>query len=613
MEMKPQLTRETIRRFHVAHSFEESHKHKKSMSFSRDGQRLVVCDHRNLSIFNCSNCTLICQVHMHPYRPEQVCFGPNADCLLHSATKVRSFPTQLEICPSHLSSPLQMDFAIRYLNLSTRQYVRLFTGHKGHVMNLCLQPDSEHCFVSTGRDKQLLLWDLRTAQPTQHLDEVANPLVAFDPTGKVIATCKTAKCIELYDVRKLEANPCQRFCYQVDSPAKWTQLQFSPDGKALLVATDFSCCFSVDAYNGSIRQAYTGWLNHRHLPLQACYTPDSQFVLAGADRGCVHVWHATSGRTAQVLENSGAHSPIRCLQFHPKQMMFVTCDVITCFWQIKEKWMKKEEQAEEREHRFEPKEIVEQLVKQEEQELKLEKEQEKEQAKIQEVMYEDEKKKRKEKRHKQAKQKEQEEDWSLTDFEEWEQQEKEKELQKMEQDEVHEEIQDEVQKETHEEVQEKRHEEMQEEAHEEVQEKMQQELQEDLQLELQVESQDDWATEQLEQREEQEEQEEQPDERQKEFEQQAQRPKKRLRSVVIIPTIDLTSVRDESSSEEDVEMMEDPKRWLDDGKWLRGKLVRRRIVSYSPRPLELPKPRRRWPVWPRRRSPIEEGELIEDY
>lgn len=86
--MKLQLSGETMRRFHVSQIFEESHKHKKSLSFSRDGQRLVVCDHKNLSIFNCATCTLICQVHMHPYRPEAVCFTPKGDRLLHSATKV---------------------------------------------------------------------------------------------------------------------------------------------------------------------------------------------------------------------------------------------------------------------------------------------------------------------------------------------------------------------------------------------------------------------------------------------------------------------------------------------------------------------------------------------
>lgn len=110
--MKLQLSKDTIRRFHVAHSFKESHKHKKSLSFSRDGQRLVVCDHQNLSIFNCSTCMLICQVHMHPYRPEQVCFAPKADCLLHSATKVRS---QLKISRSaSLICPLPCRWTMPY-------------------------------------------------------------------------------------------------------------------------------------------------------------------------------------------------------------------------------------------------------------------------------------------------------------------------------------------------------------------------------------------------------------------------------------------------------------------------------------------------------------------
>ncbi|KAH8409619.1 hypothetical protein KR222_011615, partial [Zaprionus bogoriensis] len=331
--MKQQLDSKTIRGFHVAQVFPDSHKHKQSLSFSRNGERLVVCDHENLTVFDCNSLEQMCQVHMHLYRPESVCFTPQADRLLHSTTKVsavRGLRARDKLVP--IWNLLQLDFGIRYLNLSTRQYMRLFAGHEQAIRDLRFQPGSEHCFMSAGWDMKLMLWDLRAPCPCQQLNELQCPLGDVDPSGRVIATCKGPKCIEIYDVRMLKANPCQRFRYQVDSPAKWTQLQFAPDGRSLLVTTDYSCCFSVDAFDGSILQAYMGWSNSRHLPLQACYTPDSKFVMAGADRGCVHVWRAGSGKTVEVLKYNSA-MPVRCLQFSPQKLMFVSCDISTHFWQ----------------------------------------------------------------------------------------------------------------------------------------------------------------------------------------------------------------------------------------------------------------------------------------
>lgn len=469
--------------------------------------------------------------------------GRSLAAQLHKGLLQRKWGKLFRSLHRSLFHSLQPDFAIRYLNLSTRQYVRLFSGHKLGVEELYMQPESDHRFASAGRDKRILLWDLRTPQPTQQLNEVQNPLVAFDPSGRVIATCRTAKCIELYDVRMLDANPCQRFRYQVDSPATWTQLQFSPDGKALLVATDYSCCFSVDAYNGGILQAYTGWRNCRHLPLKTCYTPDSQFILAGADKGCVHVWHSASGRTIEVLKSNSV-LPIRCLQFNPEKIMFVTCNVRTCFWQIAE--MSEREEAEDEQKSAERKERLLRHEKEvewlmaEEQRIKGEKEQrEKNQGKQQVKEEQRVKLERQEKKRKcEAKRKK-----------------KREQVGKLRNRYDEEDVQ-----ETQLQVEQKQH---------------------------QVEKEQPGVQEQQERKE--------------------MLPRKRLRSTVNIPTIDLTCIEDSSSSDPD-EVLEVAS---NGNRWVRGTMVRRRVVSIMPSPIKFPQPRR-WQLWRQRRSPFEEGELPND-
>lgn len=224
-----------------------------------------------------------------------------------------------------------MNYDIRYLDLTSHQYLAEFKGHTGALRGLCFQPGSAHRFMSAGWDDRVFLWDLRCGSYTQRLKHLQRPLLAIDPSGLVFATCHNAERLEIFDVRKAGGKPCHQFSYQLNEQAKWTQLQFAPDGKNLLVNTDHGWCFSVDAFNGHFRQIYTGYANRDQLPLQACYTSDSQHVLAGSDRGRIHVWRAASGQLMTVLHSKCSQS-VHCLQFNPQRSMFASSDVSTRLW-----------------------------------------------------------------------------------------------------------------------------------------------------------------------------------------------------------------------------------------------------------------------------------------
>jgi len=224
-----------------------------------------------------------------------------------------------------------MDHTIRCLDLESRQHVQLFSGHTDKIRCLSFQPGSEHNFMSAGEDHKVFMWDMRSSSYTKQFDKLESPLIAYDPAGLVFAMSRSTERIEIYDVRMLREKPCQKFIYEANNLIKWTHLIFSPDGKRILLSSDYSLCFSVDAFNGSFYQAYTGYSNESRLPLQASYSADSKFVLSGADAGRVHVWDESSGELLAVLLSNSFH-PVRCLQFHPKIAMFVSSDVMTLFW-----------------------------------------------------------------------------------------------------------------------------------------------------------------------------------------------------------------------------------------------------------------------------------------
>ncbi|EDW03896.1 WD repeat-containing protein 82 [Drosophila grimshawi] len=311
LNKKINLTVKEMQKFDVERIFRDTDEPKYSMCFSDDGELLAVCDHENLCLYDCLSLQKLSQVHMRRFHSELICFTHQKHRLLHSSTK--------------------KDYAIRCLDLNRHKHVRLLSGHTKRVRALCFQPGSQHQFLSAGWDNRVYIWDLRSSKYTQHFDYLHSPLVAYDPDGLLFATSSDNERIEVHDVRMLSSKPCQQFGYKLKKEAKWTQLQFAPDGKTLMVSTDYSGCFSVNAFNGGFHLDYTGYQNESRLPTQSCYTPDSQFVLAGVDKGRVHVWSAECGQTVAVL-HSNSLEPVRCLQFNPKQTMFVTSDSMTRFW-----------------------------------------------------------------------------------------------------------------------------------------------------------------------------------------------------------------------------------------------------------------------------------------
>ena len=102
---------------------------------------------------------------------------------------------------------------------------------------------------------------------------------------------------------------------------EWTGLKFSPDGKSILISTNGSVIKLIDSYNGTSLQTFTGetdishnnisltfpslspgHLNSKQLPLEASFSPDSQFVISGSSDGRIHIWNSENGQKVRVYK-----------------------------------------------------------------------------------------------------------------------------------------------------------------------------------------------------------------------------------------------------------------------------------------------------------------------
>ncbi|XP_029287161.1 twinfilin-2b isoform X2 [Cottoperca gobio] len=216
----------------------------------------------------------------------------------------------------------KLDDTIRYLSLTDNQYIRYFPGHTARVIALSMSPVDD-TFISGSLDETIRIWDLRAPDCQGLTHPLGKPVCSFDPDGLIFAAGVESQAIKLYDLRAFDKGPFASFETRFNRACDWTGLKFSNDGKQILISTNGGMIRVLNAFNGSVLHTFSGYNNSKGISLEACFTPDSQFVMIGSEDGRVHVWSTESGMKVAVLD--GKHSgPINTLQFNPRYMTFAS-------------------------------------------------------------------------------------------------------------------------------------------------------------------------------------------------------------------------------------------------------------------------------------------------
>ncbi|KAG9498925.1 hypothetical protein J7337_009736 [Fusarium musae] len=237
-------------------------------------------------------------------------------------------------------------------------------GHEGPVTSLAVHPGSDN-FISCSQDNTVRLWDTQTKNCQGQLFLRAPYLAAYDPSGTVFAVaCTSSGTVLLYDARNYDKAPFATVdvveqCRKVDSQCLnkgWTKLEFSNDGKSLLVGTRGNGHFLLDAFEGTLK-AYLHKPNGgtRRLAVgetasggsassdfsniessgECCFAPDGRYVLSGSKKD-VLVWDTMAApNDNKVLEPSWTLPDKReaaVLAFNPRYNFFATADQELLFW-----------------------------------------------------------------------------------------------------------------------------------------------------------------------------------------------------------------------------------------------------------------------------------------
>lgn len=216
-------------------------------------------------------------------------------------------------------------------------------------------------FLSCSEDDTVRIWDTNTQHACGKLFLSHPYLAAWDPSANVIAIAsEAAQTILLYDFRNYDKEPFATFdmlehsnTVERNSKTKnWNKLEFSNDGKSLLVGTSGHGHLLLDAFEGHLK----GYLlrekggprrlaagEHRSddgsdiaigTSGDACFTPDGRYVLTGQRNQNVLVWDTLTPAASMVkpVHELEMKSEAAVLAFNPRYNFFASADKELVFW-----------------------------------------------------------------------------------------------------------------------------------------------------------------------------------------------------------------------------------------------------------------------------------------
>ncbi|TMS19686.1 WD repeat-containing protein 82 [Larimichthys crocea] len=298
------ITDSVLRSFRVARTYRENSQKVNCVDFSPNGENAV----------SSSDDDCIVLYDIRKGKPKRTLFSKKYGVDLIRYTHG---DTQKVVYSSN-----KLDDTIRYLSLTDNKFIRYFPGHTARVIALSMSPVDD-TFISGSLDKTIRIWDLRSPNCQGLTNPLGKPVCSFDPDGLIFAAGVESQAIKLYDVRAFDKGPFASFETRFNRVCDWTGLKFSNDGKQILISTNGGMIRVLNAFNGSVLHTFSGYNNSKGISLEACFTPDSQFVMIGSEDGRVHVWSTESGMKVAVLD--GKHpGPINTLQFNPRYMTFAS-------------------------------------------------------------------------------------------------------------------------------------------------------------------------------------------------------------------------------------------------------------------------------------------------
>ncbi|KAJ4334091.1 hypothetical protein N0V87_007144 [Didymella glomerata] len=319
-----------------------------SLDFDDTGELAIVArDDDTLQIYNCKEGKHAKELKSQKYGVHLARFSHHAQSIIYASTKV--------------------DDTLRFLSTHDNSYIRYFKGHEDTVTSISLCPSSD-TFISCSADNTVRLWNLQSPNHVGRLNLHKPYLAVYDPSATVIAIASAdTQTILLYDIRNYDKPPFATFDLQEleqrflgGRKGQWTKIEFTNDGKSLIVATNDSGHFVLDAFSGDIthfcyrkggssgrltpgvsRGGHNSHRSNGSTPAvgqgDVCVTPDGQYLIGGSGEDGLLVWDiskaASPNNVLEPMEKLPGHGRGAVVGYNPRTNLLASADRDFYLWQ----------------------------------------------------------------------------------------------------------------------------------------------------------------------------------------------------------------------------------------------------------------------------------------
>jgi WD repeat-containing protein 44 len=227
-----------------------------------------------------------------------------------------------------------IDNTVRLWHVSRSKCLHMFQ-HSDFVTTVNFHPIEDRFFISGSFDRKLRIWNIPehcVVEYAQTADIITS--ATFSPNGKMaVAGLVHGQCV-LYQTDGLKyftQIDCRNRRGKHSKGEKVTGLQFTPDGKRLLITTNDSRARLYDMEDYSCIAKYKG-LRNDQLPIGSTFSEDSKLIICGSEDHCVYVWktmlddskqnrsYVTKGTSNK--QNKERNASYDCFKAHS--------DIVTC-------------------------------------------------------------------------------------------------------------------------------------------------------------------------------------------------------------------------------------------------------------------------------------------
>jgi COMPASS component SWD2 len=333
-----------------------------SLDFDDSGELAIVSrTDDTLQIYNCKEGKHAKELKSQKYGAHLARFTHHSSSILYASTKIDG-EIRPRIIPHRRTNQIQD--GIRYLSSHDNSYIRYYRGHTDTVTCISLSPSTDE-FLSCSQDNTVRMWALNSANAKGQLNLTAPYFAAYDPSATVIAVASPpTHSILLYDLRNYDKPPFSTFDladmerrFNPNGAGRnWSKIEFSNDGKSLVVATTGPGHFVLDAFEGTLKHfcVRKGGRSERRAPGEpaqssrppgqgdVCFSPDGQFLIGGSgkDDGLV-AWdvHSDSSANENLLHHftdlpvpSQAHGRVEVIGYNQRSNLICTADKDFMIW-----------------------------------------------------------------------------------------------------------------------------------------------------------------------------------------------------------------------------------------------------------------------------------------